>query len=236
LANSSGLVGRYMTGHYFITAQMELNQKLYPGMNEPYPIISREYFRCGPNKPFVRHDIQIFESSFGRRPRLKSEKGDFLFGEDLMNDWRSRTERGVARVRMYYDTHPSRESRLSLDATNRNHLGDPMPKIAHRMDEAAEARDAATQAHVQAIYDRMAKTNGTKILSVSKSDYQDHPSGGCRMGNDPSQSVCDSYGRTHDHRNLFVVGAPTLPTGGFDATITFVGLTLRSAEHIARTL
>jgi choline dehydrogenase-like flavoprotein len=237
LANSSGLVGRYMTGHYFITAQMELNQKLYPGMNEPYPIISRQYFRCGPNKPFVRHDIQIFESSFGRRPRLKSEKGDFLFGEDLMNDWRSRTERGVARVRMYYDTHPSRESRLSLDAANRNHLGDPMPKIAHRMDEAAEARDAATQAHVQAIYDRMAKTNGTKILSVSKSDYQDHPSGGCRMGNDPSQSVCDSYGRTHDHRNLFVVGAPTLPTGGCtNATITFVGLTLRSAEHIAKTL
>ncbi|MCU1260683.1 MAG: Quinoprotein glucose dehydrogenase, partial [Bryobacterales bacterium] len=37
LANRSGLVGCYMTGHYFITAQMEVNKKLYPGMNEPYP-------------------------------------------------------------------------------------------------------------------------------------------------------------------------------------------------------
>jgi quinoprotein glucose dehydrogenase len=237
LANSSGLVGRYMTGHYFITAQMEVNKKLYPGMNEPYPLISREYFRCAPDKPFVRHDIQIFESTTGRRPRLKSETGEFLFGDDLLSDWRSRTTHGVARVRMYYDSHPSRESSLTLDPANGNHLGDPMPRIVHRMDEAAEARDAATQAHIRAIYQRMAKANGTKILSVSKSDYQDHPSGGCRMGNDPSQSVCDSYGRTHDHENLFVVGAPTLPTGGCtNATITFVGLTLRSSEHIAQNL
>ncbi len=237
LANSSGLVGRYMTGHYFVSAQMELNKKLYPGMNEPYPIVSREYFRCAPGKPFVRHDIQIFESTGTRRLRLQSDKGDFLFGDDLMNDWRSRTAHGVARVRMYYDTHPSRESRLTLDPANRNHLGDAMPKIVHRMDDAAEARDAATQAHIQTIYDRIAKVNGTKILSVSRSDYQDHPSGGCRMGSDPSQSVCDSYGRTHDHQNLFVVGAPTLPTGGCtNATITFVGLTLRSTDHIAQTL
>src|SRR6202044_2844269 len=49
LANSSGLVGRYMTGHQFITAQIEVNEKLYPGMNEPYPILSREFFRCAPN-------------------------------------------------------------------------------------------------------------------------------------------------------------------------------------------
>ncbi len=237
LANSSGLVGRYMTGHYFITAQMEVNRKLYPGMNEPYPIISREYFRCAPGKPFVRHDIQIFESSFGKRPRLKSERGEILFGEDLMNDWRSRIGHGVARVRMYYDTHPSRESALTLDPANRNHFGDPMPKIAHRLDDAAGAREAATEAHIRSVYDRIAKANGTKTLSVSKSDYQDHPSGGCRMGNDPSQSVCDSFGRTHDHRNLFVVGAPTLPTGGCtNATITFVGLTLRSADHIARSV
>jgi choline dehydrogenase-like flavoprotein len=237
LANRSGTVGRYMTGHYFITAQMELNKKLYPGMNEPYPIISREYFRCATDKPFIRHDIQIFESAAGRRPRLKSEKGDILFGDDLLNDWKSRTERGVARVRMYYDTHPSSESRLTLDKEKRNHLGDPLPKIEHRMDAAAEAREPATQQHIQSIYDRIATANDTKILSVSRSDYQDHPSGGCRMGTDPSQSVCDSYGRTHDHPNLFVVGAPTLPTGGCtNATITFVALTLRSTDHIAKTL
>jgi choline dehydrogenase-like flavoprotein len=34
--------------------------------------------------------------------------------------------------------------------------------------------------------------------------------------------VTDSYGRTHDHENLFVVGAPTLPTAGCtNGTLTF---------------
>ena len=51
---------------------------------------------------------------------------------------------------------------------------------------------------------------------------------------DPATSVCDSYGRTHDHENLFVVGAPTLPTAGCtNGTLTFVAVTLRSATEIA---
>jgi quinoprotein glucose dehydrogenase len=54
------------------------------------------------------------------------------------------------------------------------------------------------------------------------------------MGADPAPSVDDSVGRAHDHENLFVVGAPTTPTGGCtNGTLTFVALTLRSAQAIA---
>ena len=53
------------------------------------------------------------------------------------------------------------------------------------------------------------------------------------MGADPAESVCDSYGQTHDHENLFVVGSPTLPNAGCtNGTLTFVALTLRSAEKL----
>ena len=55
------------------------------------------------------------------------------------------------------------------------------------------------------------------------------------MGTDPASSVCDSYGRTHDHENLFVAGSPTLPTGGCtNGTLTFAALTLRTADQIAK--
>jgi glucose dehydrogenase len=237
LANRSDTVGRYMTGHKFVTGQIELPEKLYPGMNAPYPLISRQHFRCPTDGPFVRFDVQIFESESGRRPRLKDDQGNVLFGDDLMRDWRNRTGKGVARVRMYIDTHPSRDSRLTLDPRTKNRHGDAMPLVVHRQDAGSEAREPATLARIRGIYNTMARAGGGRVLSVSVADYQDHPAGGCRMGSDPATSVCDSFGRTYDHRNLFVVGAPTLPTGGCtNGTITFAGLTLRSAEHLAATM
>ena len=55
------------------------------------------------------------------------------------------------------------------------------------------------------------------------------------MGTDPGTSVVDSWGRSHDHENLFVVGAPTLVSGGCNnGTLTFSALSLRSASEIAR--
>ncbi|PYR71763.1 MAG: choline dehydrogenase, partial [Acidobacteria bacterium] len=96
---------------------------------------------------------------------------------------------------------------------------------------------AATRQHILDVFERLAKGNDGKLLGTSDGAYLDHPAGGCRMGSDPATSVCDSFGRAHDHDNLFVVGAPTLPTGGCtNATLTFVALTLRSAEAIARSV
>jgi glucose dehydrogenase len=237
VANSSGLVGKYMNGHSFIGAQIELDATLYPGMNEQHSLISRTFFRCDAAGPFVRHDLRVWESSAGRDPRLKDAAGKLLMGDALLEDWRSRTVRGAARVRAYYDVHPSVDSALTLDPAKKNRWGDPLPVIRHVLDEATKSRAAATKAHILGVFDRMAKGNNGRVLSVAEGGYLDHPAGGCRMGNDPATSVCDSAGRTHDHENLFVVGAPTLPTGGCtNATLTFVALTLRSAPAVALTL
>lgn len=234
LANRSGLVGRYMNGHSFVSAQVELDLPIYPGMNEQHSLISRQFFRCASDTPYLRHDLRVWESAFGRGPRLRDEAGGLLLGDALLDDWRARARRGGARLRAYYDVHPSRDSRLSLDPTQRNRFGDPLPRIEHRLDAATLAREAATKARIRGVFERMAKQDGGRILATSESDYLDHPAGGCRMGTDPAESVCDSFGRTHDHENLFVVGAPTLPTAGCtNGTLTFAALTLRSAEAIA---
>ncbi len=234
LANRSGLVGRYMNGHSFLSAQIELDGKLYPGFNEQHALISRQFFRCRPDLPYVRHDLRIWESSVGRQPRLRNTEGRVLLGDELLEDWRARTVRGAARVRAYYDVHPSRESALTLDPAAKNRWGDPLPKIDHQLDARTLERQDATKGHINGIFERLAKANQGKILATSAGNYLDHPAGGCRMGSDPATSVTDSYGRAHDHENLFVVGAPTLPTAGCtNGTLTFVALTLRSADHIA---
>ena len=156
-------------------------------------------------------------------------------GDALLADWRARIKRGTARVRAYYDSHPAFDSTLTLDPGAKNRFGDPLPKIVHKLDAAAEARLPQTKQHIAGIFARLARANNGKILSTSESTYLDHPAGGCRMGTESSTSVCDSFGRTHDHDNLFVVGSPTLPTAGCtNGTLTFVALTLRSAEQVAK--
>src|SRR5690606_2396815 len=41
-----------------------------------------------------------------------------------------------------------------------------------------------------------------------------HMMGGCRMGDDPDDSVVNSFGQTHDIPNLFVCGASVFVTSG----------------------
>ncbi|HUU35212.1 MAG TPA: GMC family oxidoreductase [Vicinamibacterales bacterium] len=237
LANSSGLVGKYMAGHAFIQTQIELDAEIYPGMNEQHSLISRQFFRADPKRPFVRHDLRLWESAVNRGPRLRDERGQLLLGDAVMADWRTRTTRASARVRAYYDLHPDKSSELTLDAARKNGYGDPLPKVVHRPDAASRARHDATVTHIRGVFERLAAHGNATMRPLNFGTYWDHPAGGCRMGLDPDTSVTDSYGRTHDHANLFVVGAPTLPTAGCtNGTLTFAALTLRSADHIAAAL
>lgn len=62
-----------------------------------------------------------------------------------------------------------------------------------------------------------------------------HIMGGTIMGNDPASSVANSYGQTHDVPNLFVTGASLFPAGGaVNPTFTLNALALRSAEFMTR--
>jgi quinoprotein glucose dehydrogenase len=236
LANRTGQVGKFSTGHAFLSAFIEIDRDVTPDMNPMYGLISREFFRCRTDRPYVRHDLRIWPSR-GPGARLKDESGQILLGEEVLTDWRARNKQSVARVRGYFDVHPDETSAVSLDSAHRNDYGDPLPKVVHRNDKATEARWPGTKEHMNQVFARLAKADNGKILRTSDGDYLDHPAGGCRMGTDPANSVCDSYGRTHDHENLFVVGAPTLPTAGCtNGTLTFVALTLRSATEIATNL
>ena len=237
LANRSGLVGCYMNGHKFLQGQATIDTQLYPGQYQSYSLISRRFFRSAPDRPFVRHDTRVWESAAGRGPRLRDAAGKILLGDRLLDDWRKRAAGGSVRLRAYYDVHPSKDSRLTLNPAARNRWGDPLPRIEHRIDEPTLAREAATKAHIVEVFTSLVEADHGKLLGTSEGGYLDHPAGGCRMGNDPTTSVCDSVGRTHDHENLFVVGSPTMPTAGCtNGTLTFVALTLRSAERIAQEL
>ena len=94
-----------MNGHKFIGATATIDAETFPGQNMTHSLISREYFRCRTDRPFVRHDTRVWESSSGREPRLRSADGRLLLGDEVMTDWRSRTKGSSVRLRAYYDSH-----------------------------------------------------------------------------------------------------------------------------------
>ena len=233
LANRSGHVGRYLTGHRSVNGYVQLPIKLFPGMNGQHSVVSKTFMRPGPLDKYIRHDLRIWESSQGRAARLRNDAGDVMLGDEILADWRNRTATGTARVRGYYDVIPDRDSRLTLDAAAKNEWGDPMPKLAFKDAPESVNLRKYSEDKVRALFDTMARAGGGTVVSANASSFQDHPAGGCRMGNDPATSVVDSYGRAHDHENLFVVGAPTCVSGGCaNGTLTFIALALRATTKI----
>ncbi|MBM4187139.1 MAG: GMC family oxidoreductase [Gemmatimonadetes bacterium] len=233
LANRSGLVGKYLCGHRNLNAFVSLPMPLFPGINEQHSLVSKQFMRMGNRAHYLRHDLRIWESAVGQGPRLRDDAGRLLLGDAWLADWRGRTKTGTARVRSYYDVLPDRASEITLDPARRTPWGDPMPVISWRdAPESIEYR-ASTEAAIRTLFDRMARVGRGKVESIRVDEFQDHPAGGCRMGVDGATSVTDSWGRSHDHENLFVVGAPTCVSASCaNGTLTFAALSLRSAEQI----
>ena len=92
-----------------------------------------------------------------------------------------------------------------------------------------------------AAYER-AKQKMTQVLNAAGSDtvfvsdnFESHPMGSMRMGNDPHTSATDRFGRVHGVKNLYVGGGCLFVTGSsVNPTLTMHALALRSAHKILR--
>ena len=70
---------------------------------------------------------------------------------------------------------------------------------------------------------------------IEEVTFSAHLMGTCRMGNDPSRSVVDPHHRAHDVPNLFLVDGSSLVTSGRQQpTCTIQALAYRAADHITR--
>ena len=178
----------------------------------------------------------MWESAYGSEPRLRDDKGEVLFGDAMLADWRTRAKAGVARVRGYYDVLPDKHSELTLDASAKNRWGDPMPNLQFRDAPESVALRGHSEDSLRALFREMARVGDGQVISNESSANdigQEHPGGGCRMGSNPETSVVDGFGRAHDHENLVIAGAPTNVTASCcNGTLTFAALGLRAASAL----
>lgn len=79
-------------------------------------------------------------------------------------------------------------------------------------------------------YKKIFATTGADITFSHGIDSHlgDHQMGTCRMGEDPMQSVTDTYCRLHDNPDIFICDASVFPTGlGVNPALSLTANALR---------
>ena len=238
IANRSGLVGKYVVSQQRIYADIHVPRlETYPGMNYETELHTRRYFRCSPSEDYLRFMMLLKCRMRQPTPHLVGESGEVLLGDSLMDRWRRDNQGTLVRVVALREVSASKDSETVLDASQQNRWGDPLPKMTLRIDDQSQREwFSSAKERMRAILGELARNDGGSLLrsNLDSPVLLTHEAGGCRMGTNPEDSVCDSFGQTHDHENLFLAGACTLPTTGCsNPTLTYVALGLRSADRIA---
>lgn len=129
---------------------------------------------------------------------------------------------------------PDPDNRVVLDAADRDPHGVPLPRIRYRVGAYSRAGlDAAREVH-DGIFARL---EASGIRHADDFLGAGHIMGTTRMGDDPRRSVVDRNLRSHDHPNLYLVGAGAFPTAATaNPTLTVAALALRAAPAIVASL
>jgi choline dehydrogenase-like flavoprotein len=176
-------------------------------------------------------------------------KGAGLFGPALTKALNDNISRQF-RIGFLIEQTPDSNNRVTLSATHKDGLGLPRPEISYSISPYAKRGIAAAKQMTDLIFQKMGATDYSRLADHDPTLFTEaingkpvmlnyggagHIMGTYRMGTDPGHSVVDSFQRSHDHNNLYLVGSGTFPTGATaNPTLTLSALALRTAERIAK--
>jgi choline dehydrogenase-like flavoprotein len=172
-----------------------------------------------------------------------------LFGRDLAVSLNKTITRQF-RLGFLVEQTPDETNRVTLSTRFTDALGLPRPEISYDLSDYTRRGILAAHQMKELIFQKLGATDHTpkqppesdptrfEIDSVQLSFMgAGHIMGTYRMGgeNDARISVVNSYQQSHDHKNLYLVGSGTFPTGATaNPTLTIAALSLRTAEHMLK--
>jgi choline dehydrogenase-like flavoprotein len=223
LANSSGLVGRNLMFHPYAALHGYFDDPLDGYRGPGNCIWSQEFYETDPARDFLRG--YTFEFTRGRGPVLTAlagmSGGRIPWGDDHHDAMRRLFNRSTGMVAICEDL-PEAHNTVTLDDTLTDANGIPAPKISYRLSENSQRMLAHAVAR------------GTEILKAAGAW---HLMGTARMGTDPTRSVVNEWGRSHDVKNLFIIdGSVFVTSAGVNPTSTIQALALYVADRMKRQL
>jgi choline dehydrogenase-like flavoprotein len=233
LANSSGLVGKYLMFNQGAGVHAQFEHELNEYKSVQVTRILHDFYDADPRRGF--YGGGGIDARMGSQPLgwALASGGDMpLWGTELK-------ERLEAFPRSMMSTAHCTSlavetNSVSIDPELKDAWGIPAIRVTYQdhSDDLAMAKFLQDRA-----LEIMRAAGAEKVWRASQRITRGgvHLLGTCRMGNDPASSVVDKYHRTHDVPNLFLCdGSSFVTSGRGQPTMTIQALAFRAADHIGR--
>jgi choline dehydrogenase-like flavoprotein len=237
LANSSGVLGHYLTAHV-----------RSGGGSGEFPAMGAKPTRGGPVRP-VGIYIARFRNLKGQPPHGKFLRGFGYEGESSIDfNWAAGgfgaayktallEPRCSLEVTGFGEVLPRWDNFVELDSNVKDVYGIPVLKI-HMSDgenERAMIQDMGDSAGE--MLDAAGARNVRTYAHPSAPRWALHEAGTARMGSDPKKSVLNQFQQTHDIKNLYVMDASGFTSNPCqNPTLTIMALCVRSCDHLMQEL
>jgi choline dehydrogenase-like flavoprotein len=237
LANSSGVLGRYLMDHFGLVCASGVRAD----------IAFRGHRNHNINRPTIAH-IPRFRNIGGRDAcgfvrgygfigwegpvENACAQGGMICGEQAKVEMR---KAAAFTLMGFGECLPYADNRVELDQRNKDRFGQPLVKINFRFgaNEEMMAQDMAKEAcHMLGVGGFAAVRKFAVNLSTGGDTI--HEMGTARMGHDPARSVLNGKNQCHDIANLFITdGACMTSSSNIHPSLTYMALTARACEYAA---
>ncbi len=232
LANSSGLVGKYLMFNYTSRALGVFEHDLNEYKSVQVTRIVHDFYDSDPKRGF--YGGGGLDARIGPQPTtwaIRTATEGPSWGREFKA--RLREFPRSMQIACHTTSLPLESNNVTLDPELKDAWDLPAIRVTYKdhPDDLAIARflqDRGVEILEAAGAQRVGRS------PVTEQDFGLHLLGTCRMGNDPKASVVDRYHRAHDVPNLFVCDGSSLVTSGRgQPTMTIQALAFRAGEHIA---
>jgi len=233
LANSSGLVGKYLMFNYTARVNALFEHELNEYKSVQVTRILHDFYDSDPKRGF--YGGGGLDCRIGPQPAfwaIRTASDGPAWGKEYKE--RLREFPRSMQVSCHTTSLALESNNISIDPTLKDAWGIPAIRVTYRdhPDDLAMARWLQDRGvELMEAAGALRATRG----AVTESSLGFHLLGTCRMGNEPAKSVVDKFHRSHDVANLFICDGSSLVTSGRgQPTMTIQALAFRAADHIGR--
>jgi choline dehydrogenase-like flavoprotein len=224
LANSSGTLGKYLMAQAgnVISGRFDDLVRMYKA--PPAHALTEEFYETDPKRGFARgfaiQTVGPLPIAFAKQMIASKRVWGWGLRRTAMdyNHW--------AALGLLGEILPWEDNTVTI-AKETDNFGIPVAKVMFNLHDNDKKLIAYGK---QKVEDVLYAAGAREVASEQR--YA-HLVGACRMGSDPSTSVVDVFGRSHDIPNLFVCDGSVFPTqGSANPGLTIQALAARTADYL----